>query len=56
MCQVIFATPCIYAMPCVVCRMEHVVESRKCVIPVVCVCETWKIVCSQTQLCHMRCI
>ena len=21
-----------------------------------CVCETWKIVCSQTQLCHMRCI
>ena len=21
-----------------------------------CLCETWKIVCSQTQLCHMRCI
>ena len=32
----------------------QIMYTRKCVNPTV--CETWKIVCSQTQVCHMRCI
>jgi len=35
---------------CTVLRMNLEVCHHRCV------CKTWKIVCSQTQLCHMRCI